>query len=88
MIGVYKTHPVSYATAAHWLDLPADRIMLVSTHDNDIQGAHAAGFRTAYVDRPREWWDMPSPDPGPSAAADLVAADLVDLADRLGMASV
>lgn len=87
MIGVDKTHRASYETAARWLDLPHERIMLVSTHNNDICAAHSFGFRTAFLYRPDEWWDIPSLDPEPSEAADVVAADLNDLARQFGLSA-
>lgn len=86
MIGIYKTHRPAYETAARWLDLPIDRIMMVTTHNNDLEAAHRYGFATAFVERPREWNDIPSPDPTASPLADLVATDFDDLADQLGTA--
>jgi 2-haloacid dehalogenase len=85
MTGVYKTLPGAYRTAARWLDLPPERIMLVSTHNNDIRAARASGFHTAFVYRPAEWADISSKDPEPGDAVEIVATDLVDLADRLGL---
>lgn len=85
MIGVYKTHRTTYETLARWLDLSPPQIMLVSTHNNDIAAARTSGLRTAFVYRPDEWWDVPSPDPDPGDAAELVAADLDDLARQLGL---
>lgn len=85
MIGIYKTHRTAYETAARWLDLPPERIMLVSTHNNDIAAARAYGFHTAFVYRPREWSDIPSRDPEPGDAVEVVARDLVDLARQCGL---
>ncbi len=85
MIGIYKTHHTTYETVARWLDLAPHQIMLVSTHNNDIQAARACGWRTVYVYRPDEWWDIPSLDPEPGAAAELVATDFDDLARQLGL---
>lgn len=85
MIGIYKTHRTAYETAARWLDLPHDRIMLVSTHNNDIRAARSYGFHTAFLNRPREWWDVPSKDPEPSEAAEIVANDLIDLGRLCGL---
>ena len=85
MMGVYKTHPTTYATVARWLELPPDRIMMVSTHNNDIRAARASSFHTAFVYRPDEWSDIPSPDPEPGEAAELVASDFADLARQLGL---
>jgi 2-haloacid dehalogenase len=85
MSGVYKTAPASYANAARWLDLPPERIVLATTHNNDLAAAHDNGFRTAFVRRPDEWADIPSPDPEPGPAADWVAEDIRDLARQLGV---
>ncbi len=84
MIGIYKTDHRTYETVARWLDLPPQRIMLVSTHNNDIGAARACGMQTAFVYRPDEWWDIPSPDSEPGEDAQIVATDFVDLARQLG----
>jgi len=84
MMGVYKTAPASYANAARWLDLPPDRIVLATTHNNDLAAARENGFRTAYIHRPLEWDDIPSPDPEPGPGADWIADDIRDLAHQLG----
>ncbi len=88
MIGVYKTQRPAYEAAARWLDLPHDRVMLVSTHNNDIRAARSYGFHTAFLYRPTEWWDIPSLDPEPGDAVELVADGLVDLARKLGPISL
>jgi 2-haloacid dehalogenase len=85
MIGIYKTHPESYATAARWLDLPHNKILMVTTHNNDLCAAHDNGLRTAFVRRPEEWGGQRPPDPDPDPVADLVADDFNDLADQLGI---
>jgi 2-haloacid dehalogenase len=85
MIGVYKTRKPAYMTAAHWLDLPPERIMLCSTHNNDIRAARSYGFHTAFLYRPHEWWDIPSLDPEPGEAVELVAQDTIDLVRKLGL---
>jgi len=84
MIGEYKTHPATYHTAARWLDVPIESLLLVTTHNNDLDAGHALGLRTAFVYRPDEWADEASDDPEPSPNADLVASDFVDLARQLG----
>lgn len=83
MVGVYKTNPVSYATAAKWLDLPHAEVMLVTTHNNDLRAGHRYGMTTAFVRRPHEWGDIPSPGGEPSDVADIVADDFVDLAEQI-----
>lgn len=84
MIGTYKTHPRTYATVARWLDLRPAQILMVTTHNDDLAAAHRAGYRTAFVHRPHEWGDVPSPHAVPDARADLVVDDLHALADALG----
>lgn len=84
MIGIYKTLPGSYETAARWLALNHDEILLVTTHNNDLAAAHENGFPTAFVYRPDEWGDIPSMDPEPDPRADMVCNDFNDLANQLG----
>jgi 2-haloacid dehalogenase len=86
MIGIYKTLPGAYETASRWLALPHDRILLVTTHNNDLRAGHTYGFPTAYIHRPHEWGDIPSPDPDPDPLADMICEDFDDLADQLGCA--
>lgn len=79
----YKPMPAVYATAAARLRLPPERILMVAAHDDDLRGARAVGYRTAFLPRPREW----GPDGGaekPAAAHDLTAADCTALAAALG----
>jgi 2-haloacid dehalogenase len=72
MIGVYKPHPEAYATAARWIALPPAQILMVACHNFDLNAAHKAGFRTAFVRRPDEWGPEGPPDPKPNMAYDFV----------------
>jgi 2-haloacid dehalogenase len=86
LAGAYKTDPEVYETAVDLLDVDAGRVCMVACHERDLDAAADVGLRTAYVHRPREWGPSAAegasrPDPG---AYDVVADDLVDLADRLG----
>ncbi|WP_460434143.1 HAD-IA family hydrolase [Angustibacter speluncae] len=83
--GVYKTAPDSYANACRWLDVPPARVVLATTHNNDLVAAHDNGLRTAFIHRPDEWAGSPSPDPEPRPEADWVARDIIDLARQLGV---
>ncbi len=83
LAGSYKPDPEVYRTAARLLDVPVDRILMVAAHPYDLHAAAAAGMRTAYLPRPREWGpDGPAPEP-PDPTFDLVADDLDSLAARL-----
>ncbi|MGP4014404.1 haloacid dehalogenase type II [Saccharopolyspora sp. 5N708] len=50
----YKPDIEVYRTAVELLDLAPEELMMVAAHSWDLAGARAAGFRTAYVARPRE----------------------------------
>lgn len=75
MIGIYKPHLQAYATAARWLSLEPSQILMVACHNFDLNAAHAAGFRTAFVRRPDEWGPDGPPDPEPNMAYDFVEND-------------
>jgi 2-haloacid dehalogenase len=78
---VYKPAPEAYRTAARLLGAEPAELMLVAAHPWDLQGARAAGLRTAFIDRPLEY------GPGSPAReypeADVSASDLHELAQRL-----
>lgn len=75
MIGVYKPHAEAYATAARWMALEPAQILMVACHNFDLNAAHKAGFRTAFVRRPAEWGPEGPPDPKPNMAYDIVVDD-------------
>jgi len=72
MIGVYKPNPQAYLTAARWLALAPGEIVMVACHNFDLNAAHAAGFRTAFVRRPEEWGPEGPPDPHPNMPYDFI----------------
>ncbi|MFB6171672.1 MAG: haloacid dehalogenase type II [Haloarculaceae archaeon] len=83
--GHYKPDEEAYLTAVDLLDCQPAEVAMVATHERDLDAAREAGLRTAYVHRPDEWGpdaDSESPD---ESAYDVVADDLVDLAERLGV---
>jgi len=83
MIGVYKTRPQAYLTAAKWLQLPPAQIMMVACHNFDLDAARACGYQTAFVRRPDEWGPGGPPDPRPNPACTVVVDDFEALADEL-----
>ena len=72
MIGIYKPAIEAYATAARWLAVAPSQVLMVACHNFDLNGAQAAGFRTAFVRRPDEWGPEGPPDPNPNRDYDLV----------------
>ena len=79
----YKPDKEAYLTAAELLDLTPPEIMMVAAHQGDLAAAHALGFRTAFVPRPKEGPNGEknlTPDP----RWDIVAQDFNALAGTLG----
>jgi 2-haloacid dehalogenase len=84
LAGHYKTDEEAYLKAAELLDEDPGDVCMVACHEIDLKGARNAGLRTAYVHRPDEWGREAEADPMPDQAEfDLVAEDIVDLAEQL-----
>ncbi|HEX5190538.1 MAG TPA: haloacid dehalogenase type II [Streptosporangiaceae bacterium] len=79
LAGTYKPDPRVYGLAPAYFDVPPDRVMMVACHPGDLEGAHLAGLRTAFIPRPLEWGPGDRA-PAPPDSVDVVAGDLVALA--------
>ncbi|MEM4782505.1 MAG: haloacid dehalogenase type II [Halalkalicoccus sp.] len=84
--GHYKPDEEAYLTAVDLLDCRPEEVMMVAAHERDLEASREVGLRTAYVHRPLEWGperaaEVEKPD---ESAYDVVADDVVDLAERLG----
>ena len=84
VVGHYKPQPQSYLKSAQLLSLAPAQCMLVAAHNGDLQAASKVGFKTAFVARPLEYGPDQTTDLEASDEYDIVAADFLDLADRLG----
>ncbi len=84
MIGTYKTKPEAYLTAAKWLQLKPQEILMVACHNFDLNAARAVGFQTAFVRRPLEWGAGGPPDPNPHPECTMAVDTFGALADKLG----
>jgi len=84
MIGIYKTRPEVYRTAAKWLQLDPSEVLMVACHNFDLEAARECGYKSAFVKRPAEWGPSGPPDPTPNPAHDLIVETFPELADRLG----
>jgi 2-haloacid dehalogenase len=80
----YKRDPEVYVGACAMLDLRHHEVMMVAAHKDDLEAARRQGLKTAFIPRPGEYGPHPAPHPPVEHAADVEAADLVDLAARLG----
>jgi 2-haloacid dehalogenase len=80
----YKPDREVYLSAADFLDLEVDEVMMVAAHLGDLRAAKALGLKTAFVTRPHEFGPGGKPDLKADASADLSATDFNDLAKQLG----
>jgi 2-haloacid dehalogenase len=81
--GDYKPKPRVYLAACEALDLPPGDCMMVAAHANDLLAAARCGLRTAHIARPNERGPGTG-EAAPTAAVDIAASSLEDLAVRLG----
>jgi 2-haloacid dehalogenase len=80
----YKPDREVYESAAAFLDLPREEVMMVAAHLGDLRAAKGVGLRTAFVPRPLEFGPAGKPDAQPDASVDVTATDFNDLARQLG----
>jgi 2-haloacid dehalogenase len=81
----YKPSPEAYLPTAEALMLEREQVCLVAAHNSDLAAARGCGLRTAFISRPTEHGPNQTCDLGPEEDWDIVASDLMDLADRLGL---
>jgi 2-haloacid dehalogenase len=76
---VYRWKPagVVYRYAAEMVDVPPDRVALVTAHDWDCHGAKRAGLTTGFVSRKSGGYGAPFAPP------DVTGDDLAEVAARL-----
>jgi 2-haloacid dehalogenase len=80
----YKPDPEAYLTAARLLGLEPAQVMMVAAHAGDLQASKKVGFRTAFVSRPLEFGPDRQGGTVSESEVDVVAADFLDLAVKLG----
>ena len=81
----YKPSPDAYLRNTEALMLKPEQVCLVAAHNGDLAAARGCGLRTAFIPRPTEHGPDQTSDLGPEEDWDIIASDLVDLADRLGL---
>lgn len=83
----YKPDPEVYQSAAEFLDLRPNEVMMVAAHLGDLRAAKAVGLQTAFVTRPDEYGHGPNaikPDLAANDSVELSARDFGELATLLG----
>ena len=79
----YKTLPEAYLRNVVAVGLEPGEVMMVAAHNDDLVAAAACGLRTAFVVRRTEHGPGQTTDLEPLHDYDLVADDLLDLAELL-----
>lgn len=82
--GHYKPQPETYLGVARQLDLAPAEVMLCAAHNADLRGARACGLASAFIARPTEHGPGQTKDLAAEEDWDVVAADIDDLAGRMG----
>ena len=79
----YKPDPSVYSKSVEALGLAPAEVCMVAAHNGDLEAAQAQGLMTAFVPRPTEHGPNQTTDLEPTGDYDLVAPDLVALAELL-----
>ncbi|KAA2212444.1 haloacid dehalogenase type II [Teichococcus oryzae] len=81
----YKPTPEAYLRTAEVLMLEPAQICLVAAHNGDLAAARRCGLRTAFIPRSTEHGPAQATDLRAESNWDVVAADMEDLAEQLGL---
>ena len=80
----YKPAPEAYLRTVEALMMRPDEVCLVAAHNSDLAAARACGLRTAFLPRPTAQGPGQATDLVATQAWDIVADDLVGVAQALG----
>jgi 2-haloacid dehalogenase len=79
----YKPRPEAYLRSVEALGLQPGEVMMVAAHNGDLVAAGGLGLMTAFVPRPAEHGPGQTRDLEPEQDYDMVAENLIALADAL-----
>ena len=80
----YKPDPEVYISAAEFLGLKRDEVMMAAAHSGDLRSAHACGLRTGFIYRPTEYGPAGRADKANPGDFDVVSTSAIDLATQMG----
>jgi len=80
----YKPDREVYLGAAEILGLKPEETMMAAAHAGDLKAAHALGLQTGFIYRPDEYGPGGRADKAKPGDFDVVAANIIDLASKLG----
>ena len=84
LIRAYKPDRRVYLGAARLLDVDPGQVLMVAAHRRDIEGAAAAGLRTAFLERPHEHGPHRGSDRAADVTSDITVSSFLELAEELG----
>lgn len=84
VFAAYKPDARTYRGVADVFGVAPEAVMMVATHQDDLDAARAHGLQTAYIERPAEFGAQRPKDVSGSPLNTLHARDLLHLADLLG----
>jgi 2-haloacid dehalogenase len=84
LAGHYKPDPEAYLTAVSLLELKPEEAMMCAAHRFDLTAARGCGLATAFIYRPDQFGPVRKADEANAGDFDVVAADMLDLAGKLG----
>ncbi len=79
----YKPDPETYLGVCAFLGLRPEQVMMAAAHNYDLAAAKELGLRTAFIPRPMEHGPGQTTDLSAEQPWDVIATDLVDLAEKL-----
>jgi 2-haloacid dehalogenase len=86
VVRAYKPMPAAYVRTVDMLGLRPAEVCMVAAHLSDLSAAAACGLRTCFVPRPLEHGPArATADLRPARDCDLVVADFLELAGRMGV---
>jgi 2-haloacid dehalogenase len=83
----YKPDREMYLSAAFYLDLKPDEVMMCAAHAGDLQAERSHGLRTGFIYRPNEYGAGPvgAPNKANPSDFDVVSMSIIDLAQQMGV---
>ena len=80
----YKPDPEVYISAAEFLGLKREEVMMCAAHTGDLKSAGECGLRTGFIYRPNEYGPSGRADNANKGDFDIVSTNLIDLAAQMG----
>jgi 2-haloacid dehalogenase len=79
----YKPDPETYLGVCAFLGLRPEQVMMAAAHNYDLAAAKELGLRTAFIPRPMEHGPGQTSDLSAAQPWDVIAIDLIDLAEKV-----